>query len=87
MSKKNAAAQNGPLPTVTISVLNAEGVAIEVWTLRNAFLKSAKFGDLDYSSDDLRTVEMTLRYDWAECDTSGNLAVALPTTGSLFEPQ
>jgi hypothetical protein len=26
-------------------------------------------GDLDYSSDDLRTVEMTVRYDWAECVT------------------
>ena len=87
MSKAKAAAQNGPLPTVVISVLNAEGVAIEVWTLKNAFLKSAKFGDLDYSSDDLRTVEMTVRYDWAECDTSANLAATPPTTGPLFEPQ
>jgi hypothetical protein len=88
MSKKKAAAvANGPLPAVIISVLNADGAAIEVWTLRNAFLKSAKFGDLDYSSDDLRTVEMTIRYDWAECDTSGNTAIAAPPTGPLFEPQ
>jgi hypothetical protein len=80
MSKKKAA--NGPLPAVVISVLNADGKPIEVWTLRNAFLKSAKFGDLDYSSDDLRTVEMTVRYDWAQCDTSGNTGV--PNVKSNF---
>lgn len=84
MSKKNAAATDGPLPAVVISVLNAEGVAIEVWTLNNAFLKSAKFGDLDYSSDDLRTVEMTVRYDWAQCNTKGNTE-APNTKDNFFE--
>mgnify|MGYP003135747916 CR=1 FL=1 len=59
------------LASVTIKVLNAEGIEIEVWTLHNAFIKAAKYGDLDYSSDDLRTIELTLRYDWAVCDTSG----------------
>ena len=49
------------LGTVTIMVLNAEGDAIETWTLKNAFIKSAKYGDLDYSSDDLRTIELTMR--------------------------
>ena len=86
MSKKQAAATAGPLPAVVISVLNAEGVAIEVWTLRNAFLKSAKFGDLDYSSDDLRTVEMTVRYDWAECDTTGNTDATPAPAAPFFKP-
>ena len=85
MSKKKAAATNGPLPSVVISVLNAEGVAIEIWTLNNAFLKSAKYGDLDYSSDDLRTVEMTVRYDWAQCNTNGN-AQAPNTKSDFFKP-
>ena len=57
---------------VTITVLKHDGKPIEVWTLGNPFIKSAKYGDLDYSSDDLRTVELSLRYDWAVCDTSGN---------------
>jgi len=57
---------------ITISILNAAGKVIEEWELNNPFIKSAKYGDLDYSSDDLRTVEMTIRYDWATCDTSGN---------------
>ena len=65
-------ATNNALKEITISILNAEGKAIEVWTLNNPFIRSAKYGDLDYSSDDLRSVEMTIRYDWATCDTSGN---------------
>jgi hypothetical protein len=52
---------------VVISILNAEGNTYRKWTLNNPFIKSAKYGDLDYSSDDLRTVEMTFRYDWATC--------------------
>tara|TARA_R110002020_G_scaffold349388_1_gene562982 strand:+ start:1438 stop:1986 length:549 start_codon:yes stop_codon:yes gene_type:complete len=56
---------------VVISILSASGIPIEIWTLNNAFIKSAKYGDLDYSSDDLRTVEMTFRYDWATCVNTG----------------
>jgi len=41
---------------------------LETWALWNAWVKSAKYGDLDYSNDELRTVELTIRYDWAECD-------------------
>jgi len=37
----------------------------EEWTLKNAFLKSAKFGDLDYSSEDLLTVDLGIVYDYA----------------------
>lgn len=59
------------LGDITITVFGAEGDEIEVWTLRNPFIKSAKYGDLDYSNDDLRTVEMTLRYDWASCTIKG----------------
>ena len=72
ISKKKAVTAMGGSVGVTITVLNAIGESIEVWTLKNPFIKSAKYGDLDYSSDDLRTVELSLRYDWAVCDTSGN---------------
>jgi len=54
-----------------IIVVNAEGDEVEKWTLNNPFIKSAKFGDLDYSNDELRTVELTIRYDWASCVISG----------------
>lgn len=65
ISKKKAAG----LGLVKIEVLDAEGKEIETWELKNPFIKSAKFGDLDYSSDDLKQVELTLRYDWATCLT------------------
>ena len=64
---KNKATTGGD---VIIEVLNAAGGVVEQWTLQNAFIKAAKYGDLDYSNDELRTVELTLRYDWAECITA-----------------
>tara|TARA_Y100000593_G_scaffold81920_1_gene153537 strand:- start:10125 stop:10712 length:588 start_codon:yes stop_codon:yes gene_type:complete len=52
---------------VKVEIVDADGVIIETWTLKNAFLKAASWSDLDYSNDELRTIDMTFRYDWAEC--------------------
>ena len=62
ISKKGAA---GAIGQVTISILKADGSVVEEWTLFSPFIRSAKYGDLDYSNDELKTVELTLRYDWA----------------------
>ena len=70
MSKDQAT--NTAIKSMMINILSAEGAPIEQWLLNNPFIKSAKYGDLDYSSDDLRTVEMTVRYDWATCSTGGD---------------
>ena len=59
------------LGDVVISVLDANGNPLETWTLQNPFIKSAKYGDLDYSSDELRTITLGIRYDWATCDIKG----------------
>jgi len=77
MSKAKGTAALG---AIKITIFNAEGVEIEIWQLNQPFIKSAKYGDLDYSSDDLRSVELSIRYDWATCETknSGN-------TGTFFE--
>jgi hypothetical protein len=40
--------------------------AVEKWVLRNAWIQAANFSMLDYESDELSTIELTLRYDWAE---------------------
>lgn len=72
---------------LSIQVLNADGATIEEWTLNNPFIKSAKYGDLDYSNDELRTVEMTIRYDWATCNVAGaalpNFVAKSGTTSNL----
>ena len=38
---------------------------IEEWQLKNAFITSVKFGELDYNSDDLVSVDLTVKYDYA----------------------
>jgi hypothetical protein len=72
MSKGAAVSSIG---TVTVQQLDAAGVALETWTLNNAFITEAKFGSLEYGSDDLTTVDLTLQYDWAQCE----LKTAAPT--------
>ena len=45
--------------------INAEGEVIETWDLINPFIKSIKYGDLDYSSDELLEITITVAYDSA----------------------
>jgi hypothetical protein len=52
--------------TCSIKQYDADGKEIEIWTLQNAFIKSINFGDLDYSSDELVEIQLTVMYDWAE---------------------
>tara|TARA_Y100000592_G_C5431988_1_gene298833 strand:+ start:496 stop:1065 length:570 start_codon:yes stop_codon:yes gene_type:complete len=67
----------GALGTVQIAQLDADGNAIETWELRNPFLKKVSFSDLDYENDDLTTIDISLRYDWATCVT-GNKTESAP---------
>jgi len=65
------AAAVGALNSVTIAMV--EGIHsgdshkpfIEKWTLHAPFLTGAKFSELAYDNDDLSTIELTIRYDWA----------------------
>ncbi len=50
---------------ITFNSLGPVGDKVEEWTLKGAFIESANFSDMDYSGEDLATVEMTLRYDYA----------------------
>lgn len=45
------------------------GEAVETWTLHNAFIESVKFGDLDYSKEELTEIDLQVRYDWATLET------------------
>jgi len=82
ISKKKAVGANETIKpsAITIAVLDSEGNEIERWTLHNPFIKSAKYGDLDYSNDELRTVEMTVRYDWASCELTKGVGSFDPET-------
>jgi hypothetical protein len=46
-------------------MLGPVGDKIEQWTLIGAFINQANFGDLDWSSNDVAQIELTLSYDYA----------------------
>ena len=50
---------------VTFYILGPVGDKVEQWTLKGAFITSANFGDLDWSSNDPVAIELTLSYDYA----------------------
>jgi len=68
MSKKNAC---GALGSVKIQQIGPDGETIEEWELINAWIKDVKFGELDYTSDEMVDVELELRYDYAQQNLAG----------------
>lgn len=58
---------------IRIAQLGADGKPIEEWVLHNPLIKSVKFGDLDYSQENLLNITITLSIDWAtlEAGTAG----------------
>lgn len=68
-SKKQATSAVGG--RVYIHTIDENGSPIETWSLYNPWIKSVNFGDLDYESDDLVNVELTMRFDWAALETKG----------------
>ena len=71
--------------TVYIRQLDAEGLTVEQWGLRNAFITSLDFGGLDYSADELSEVTVEFTYDWAELN-GGETAVPNPSANLLGTP-
>lgn len=59
---------NGWKRTAYLELYDGCGEIIEKWTLRNAWPNNIEWGDLDMSSSDYVTVDVTLRYDraWIE---------------------
>ncbi len=62
------------LGNVIFEELNGQGGLIGTWTLQNAFITNATFGDLTYDTDDLLNIAITFRYDWAEYETGPAVA-------------
>ncbi len=50
---------------VVIRALDGDGNVADEWALQNCWVQAVKFGDFDYSGDDLIDVTLTLRFDWA----------------------
>lgn len=52
---------------VEIEMLDPTGVTVQKWVLKNCMVTNVNFGDLNYDSDDLANISMTLRFDYAIC--------------------
>lgn len=66
MSKKKSSI-GAKLQGVVITQLTADGGPLEKWTLANPFLTSVEFGEFAYEGDDLRDIDLKMKYDWATC--------------------
>lgn len=62
--------------TIEILQLDADGNqddanVLEKWTLRNAWVKKIAGSELSHDSEELSTIELEIRYDWAEIKSKG----------------
>ena len=48
---------------IELEMLDPTGVVVEKWILQGTFLTGLNFGDLDYSRDDIATIQASLRMD------------------------
>lgn len=55
-----------------------DSATAEIWTLKNAWLESIKPDALDYGSEDILTVTLAIRYDWAEFNAHGEANPVIP---------
>jgi hypothetical protein len=50
---------------IDIYSLGPVGDKVEQWKIKGAFIQAANFGDLDWTSNDPFSIELTLAYDYA----------------------
>jgi len=50
---------------IKLQQLSPLGEVVEQWILKGAFILDSNFGSLDWSTEDVVNIELTLRYDWA----------------------
>ena len=50
---------------VKINMLGPVGDIVEEWTLKGCYIKEADFGEVDWTSNDVAGITLSLRYDYA----------------------
>lgn len=50
---------------VELEMLDPTGVVVSKWILKNCMCTNANFNDLSYSSDDIATIDIKIRFDYA----------------------
>lgn len=71
-----------------LNLYNGVGQIIEKWTMYGCWVQASNWGDLDYSSTENATVELTVRFQNAKCEllpTSGGIGQQSANTLAAFE--
>jgi hypothetical protein len=56
--------------------IDADGSTVETWSLWNCIFTDVKFDSLDYSSEEIMNIDVTIKYDYATLDdATGNTLV------------
>jgi len=50
---------------IVIEQMKSDGGTLRRWTLKNSFVSSVNYGELNYSSDELVTIDLVIAYDYA----------------------
>lgn len=71
---------------ISINLLSPRGEVIETWTLKGAWLKGAKWGDVSYDEDGPRELTVTIRYDYATLRPTAKVPTNFNKDLSSVEP-
>lgn len=58
--------ENGVINNLHIEQFDGAGEVVEDWTLEGAFVSDVKLSSLDYSSDEIISITLTITYDYAK---------------------
>jgi hypothetical protein len=75
------------LGEIKIKAKNADGKDIEIWTLRNAWVKNVNMNEFEYASDDMLSMDIELRYDYALYNSIPDGGAALPVQAGVAVEQ
>ena len=53
--------------------IDSDGRVVEHWSLHQAWIKEVKASPLDYDGEDLSTIDIVIRYDWAQLGDAGSI--------------
>jgi len=50
---------------MTLEVFGPDGFTYQTWKLYGAFISAVDWGDMDWAGEDAKTIELTIKYDYA----------------------
>tara|TARA_Y100000114_G_scaffold36719_1_gene32258 strand:+ start:2460 stop:3017 length:558 start_codon:yes stop_codon:yes gene_type:complete len=62
---------NSAIGEIKFSQIDADGNDVDEWSLVNCFFTNVDYGQLDYGTEDLVVMSVTVRYDYASYATVG----------------